>query len=225
MNITIMENLVGTLLLPIVGKKWATSLTLFMIVWFVWFVGPSSSILRAASMGSMSLIAILLGRQYWALCALGITSGVMLIIHGDWVFDVSFELSVLSTLGIILFGGNPTQASSATASVSLSLWKQILRSLWGLCRENIRLTLAAQVFTIPFVMMYFHRLSLIAPITNLAIGWVIAPITAVGWIAVLSGFFVLYVGQVFAWMDWILLDYLIRTIQFFGHIPLASFGW
>jgi competence protein ComEC len=57
-NITIMESLIGMILLPLVGKRIASFLTIVMIMWFVWFVGPSSSIIRAAIMGSLSLIAV-----------------------------------------------------------------------------------------------------------------------------------------------------------------------
>lgn len=225
MNISIMEGLMGKLLLPIVGKVKATVLTLMMILWFVWFVGPTSSIVRAAMMGSMSLIAIVYGRQYWALLSWVITCGIMLIIHSSWARDISFQLSAGATLGIILFGTHkeifPANGETNPSSILAAWGKNFLR----IARENIHLTLAAQVFTIPVTMLYFHRISLVSPLTNLAIGWAITPITWLGWMTVLTGWCVLYVGQRIGWIDWILLEYLIRTIYFFGHLPLVSFGW
>jgi len=202
-NISIMESLISFILLPCIGKRWASIVTVGIIVWFVWFVGPSPSIIRAAIMGSISLIAVLFGRQYWAILAWIVTCGSMLIIHIGWLSDISFQLSALATLGIILFG----------------------RKEKNMMLENLRLTLAAQTFTIPLIFFSFHRISFISPVANLAIGWVIAPVTLVGWATILFGSVVLYVGQVIAWIDWILLEYLIKTIQLMSRIPFASLGW
>ncbi len=239
MNITIMEDLVGKMLLPVVGKRVATALTLLLIIWFVWFVGPASSIIRAAIMGSLSLIAVLFGRQYWAFLTLLLTVGIMLIIHFNWLFEISFQLSALATLGIILFSGqrkdaNKTFAAAADLQNSFQrpyvFWVnnivgKVASPVWSLMKENVRLTLAAQVFTIPLTMLYFHRLSLVSPLTNLAIGWVISPVTLAGWVTVLLGFFVLYAGQAVAWIDWLFLEYLIRTIQIMSRLPFASLGF
>lgn len=200
MNITIITDIVATSLLPIVGKRIAAVLTLLLIVWFVWFVGASSSIIRAAIMGSVSLLAILFGRQYWAILSWALAVGIMLLIHFSWLFEISFQLSALATLGIILFG----------------------RKEKNRIQENLRLTLAAQVFTIPLIMMYFHRISLIAPLSNLAIGWLIAPLTILGWATSVAGWIWLPLGQVIAWFDWVLLEYMIRAIHLSSIIPFAS---
>lgn len=249
-NITIMEDLIGMMLLPLVGKRWAAAITIGIIVWFVWFVGVSASVVRAAIMGSMSLIAILFGRQYWALLSWAITVGIMLIINIGWVADISFQLSALATLGIILFGSGKDLRPALVAhknfdpdssagqkfviapsrglyriSSMIRIFVKWSRFVWSIIRDDLRLTLAAQVFTIPITLFTFHRFSLISPWANIAIGWVIAPVTMLGWMTVLLGFFVLYAGQVVAWIDWILLEYIIRTIQLLSQIPLASFGW
>lgn len=272
-NISIMESLIGMILLPLVGKRLASAFTIGVIVWFVWFVGPSPSVIRAAIMGSLSLIAILFGRQYWAILSWIITVGIMLIIHIGWLFDISFQLSAMATLGIILFGGKessvsnnqrvttarvPTDTRSDANLSQKSIWSLIYSHLtedsykektsaargliggirgwqdplyslgkmvWKFAGDSLHLTLAAQVFTIPLILFSFHRFSLIAPLANLAIGWVIAPVTLLGWVTVLAGFWVLWIGQVVAWIDWIFLEYLIRTVYFMSRLPMSSFGW
>ena len=210
-NISIMEDLIGKVLLPIVGKWWASLLTIGVVIWFVWFVGFSPSIVRAAIMGSMSLIAVLFGRQYWAILSWTITVGIMLIINARWLTDISFQLSALATLGIILFGNKKESVGH--------------RGIWHMLSDDLRLTLSAQVFTIPLILFSFHRLSLVSPLSNLAIGWVIAPVTMMGWLTIFVGYISLYAGQIFAWIDWVLLEYIIRTIQIVSRIPFASIGW
>ncbi len=239
-NITIMEDLIGTLLLPFVGKRWASLITIGIIVWFVWFVGLSPSVIRAAIMGSLSLIAVLFGRQYWALLSWAVTVCIMLIVHIGWLTDISFQLSALATLGIIVFGkkkGNavyevramPADVFHTDGCPATGLGYQLVHTMYhsvlSFIGDDLRLTLAAQVCTIPLTVMTFHRFSLISPLANLAIGWVIAPVTMLGWITVFGGSVVLYAGQIVAWIDWLLLEYVIRTVQFLSQIPFASFGW
>lgn len=200
MNITIIADIVARALVPIMGKRTASMATILGIVWFVWFVGASSTIVRAAIMGSISLLSIVFGRQYWALLSLVLAVGTMLLINFSWLFDVSFQLSALATLGIILFGKTE---------------KNILRN-------NLRLTLAAQVFTIPVILFTFHRISLIAPISNLLIGWIIGPLTVLGWATALAGWIWLPLGQIIAWVDWVFLEYLVRMVIVTSKIPFAS---
>lgn len=200
MNITIIMDIVAKTLLPIVGKRIAGMIMLFGIVWFVWFVGPSSTIVRAAIMGSISLLSVLFGRQYWAILSWIIAVGVMLLVNFLWLFEISFQLSAMATLGIILFG----------------------RKEKNIIMENLRLTLSAQVFTIPIIMFYFHRISLIAPISNLVIGWLIAPLTIMGWVTAVLGALWLPLGQIIAWFDWALLQYMIGVVTLMSRIPFAS---
>ena len=91
--------------------------------------------------------------------------------------------------------------------------------------DDLRITLAAQVFTIPLIFWYFHRLSLISPVTNILIGWTIAPVTVLGFASVMAGWIWLPLGFVCAWPAWVLLEYLIRVVMLTGMIPAASVGW
>lgn len=200
MNITIIMDIVAKLLMPLVGKRIAGVIMLFGIVWFVSFVGASSTIVRAAIMGSISLLSILFGRQYWAILSWALAIGIMLLVNFEWLFEISFQLSAAATLGIIVFN------------------KKQKNIFW----ENLHLTLAAQVFTIPLILFYFRRISLIAPLSNVAIGLIIAPLTVLGWITAIVGSIWLPLGQVIAWFDWALLQYLITVIIFIGRIPFAS---
>jgi competence protein ComEC len=209
MNIAILSHMVASSLTWSIGKRWATAVTLVVILLFVWFVGFSPSIVRAAIMGSLSLIAILLGRMYLSLLSWVVTVGVMLIINPSWIGDISFQLSTMATLGILMFGKSTYKGSWLVSTV----------------KENLHLTLAAQVFTIPLILFHFQRISLIAPVSNLLIGWVIAPLTALGWMTIFVGNFVLLGGMILAWIDWVLLEYIIRTVYIASLVPGASIGW
>lgn len=202
MNISIVAALIGKVLMRLVSKRIASLLTILGITLFVWFVGPSASVVRAAIMGSISLLAIVTGRQYWSLFSWFLAVSAMILINFQWLFDISFQLSALATLGIILFG----------------------KAEKNFLMTDLRLTLAAQTFTIPLILFYFHRISLISPVSNMLIGWLIAPLTMFGWATVFLGALWLPLGQIIAWIDWTLLQYLLFVVNFTSKIPFASFG-
>lgn len=235
MNIAILINLVNMLLLNFIGRRMASLLTIFFITGFVWFVGSSPSVVRAAIMGSISLLAVIFGRQTWALLSWLLAVSIMLLLNLSWLTDLSFQLSALATLGIILFAGERGTAqvgppfaahppSFSPLPAPRRVWAALAYLGWKLIRDDLRLTLAAQVFTIPLILFYFHRMSLISPLSNLLIGWVLSPLTALGMLTALLGWLWLPLGQVLAWIAWVPLTYLIKVVEWTSKIPLASVG-
>ncbi|EKD87284.1 MAG: hypothetical protein ACD_36C00162G0001 [uncultured bacterium] len=203
MNISIVAGILGGMFTVVMSKRVASLVILLAIWWFVLFVGPSASIVRAAIMGSISLLAVVSGRQYWSIFSWVLATTAMLLLNFQWLFDISFQLSVLATLGIILFGKTE---------------KNILLS-------DLRLTLSAQVFTIPIILYHFHRISLISPVSNILIGWLIGPLTMLGWGTVFFGSLWLPLGKIIAWIDWTLLSYLVAVVTWTAKVPFASLGF
>lgn len=269
MNITIIASLVSLTLLRFVSRRIASLLTILLIIGFVWFVGLSPSVIRAAIMGCISLLAVIFGKQQWALFSWALAVGIMLLINFGWLGDISFQLSALATLGIILFGNKEyTQKArvsilkSTEAPYNITLWvlgllfgngaslseegeaargykqtiraslknilpllNQLLKFLWLFIKDDLRITLAAQVFTIPIIIFQFHRISLVSPLSNVLIGWMIAPITILGMFAAGIGYVWLPLGQVVAWFSWVLLEYLVLVVSLTSKFPFASLAW
>ncbi len=284
MNITILADLVSLTLLRFVSRRIASLLTIVIIIGFILFVGISPSVIRAGIMGSITLLAVIFGRQTWALLSLLLAVSVMLIISPSWIADVGFQLSVLATLGIILFGGRISKASElffsaahagASRGVSFAAHpsspmsfsrrresivgssieprmtgsakgmtvlettplaapssqnffgspRLYLHFFYSLIADDLRITLAAQVFTIPVLLVGFHRISLISPLSNILIGWIIQPLTVLGLITVIAGWVWLPLGQVFAWITWVPLQYVLTAISFTSMIPFTSIAW
>lgn len=215
MNITILASLINLTLLRVISRRIASLLTVLVIIGFVWFVGPAPSIIRAAIMGIIALLSVILGKPYWAIWSYVLAVTIMLVLNPLWIYDLSFQLSALATLGIILFGGKTTEKKPLRIA-------SVVRSSIS---DDLRLTLAAQVFTIPLILVTFHRLSLVSPLSNVLIGWTIAPLTVMGWLIATLGWMWLPLGQIIAWPSWVFLEYLIQVIAVTGSIPGASVGW
>lgn len=211
MNVSILVNLIAKIT-SFLGKKASSIVTICLIVIFTLFVGASPSIVRAAIMGSVSLLATCFGRLNWGLLSLFLAAGTMLLFKLDLIKDLSFQLSFLATFGIILAN------RKRECQVSKSPSKQLLSAI----RQNFRLTLSAQIFTLPVILINFQRISLISPIVNLMIEWVVQPIMIVGFVVAILGWIWQPLGIIPAWIVWVPLTYFIKVVELFSKVPGAS---
>ncbi|HEY6609453.1 MAG TPA: ComEC/Rec2 family competence protein, partial [Candidatus Limnocylindria bacterium] len=100
------------------------------------------------------LVGRLGGSRAHAASALVMAALIMLVAAPPVLWDVGFQLSLLATAGLIWFG--------ASVERRLPRWP-------GWIREPIALTLAAQLTTLPVILVNFERLSLVAPIANVLV--------------------------------------------------------
>lgn len=211
MNISILANLTAKTTL-FLGRKASSIITISLIVLFIIFVGASPSAVRAAIMGSLSLLSIYFGRQNWGLLSLFLASGIMIIFNFGLIKNISFQLSFLATLGILLAGKKLDRQNK----------KGLQNRLISFLKDNLMLTLSAQLFTLPIILFNFRRLSLIAPIANLSVEWVIQPLMVLGFITSIMGWIWQPLGIIPAWMTWVPLTYLITMVNLLAKIPGAS---
>lgn len=209
MNITILVSLFFSTFIQFLPRWVASILTVGVIALFVWFVGSSPSVIRAAIMGCITLLAPLTGRVSIALVTWAIASGSMLLFHPAWISDISYQLSVLASLGMILF-----------SRTTINGQNKLIQTI----QKELTTTLSAQVFTLPLIFVVFGRISLISPITNLLIGWTIPVITVLGLLLSFVGIFWLPLAYPIAWVSWVFLEFLIKVVMITSQIPLASIG-
>ena len=156
-NIAIVAALVAAAARPVErrGGRWSAAvLVTATVAGYVVLTGATQSVVRAALMAGALLVARLGGSRAHAGSALGLAAFVMLLVAPSLLWDVGFQLSLLATGGLIWFGG-PIERR-------LAGWP-------GLIREPVALTLAAQVTTLPVILVNFERLSLVAPVANVLV--------------------------------------------------------
>ncbi len=193
------------------GRKFSIIATFLLIFGFLVLVGREPTIIRAAIMGCLSLLAVYFGKKEWSLLSLILAASTMLIYNPDWIDDISFQLSFLATLGIIVLAGKiEVQAKG--------LINEIIRET----KINLKTTLAAQIFTLPLIFIYFKRISLVAPLSNILIGWTITPIMTIGIFMILVSLIWLPLGAILGWANWALISYLMFIIKITAAIPFAS---
>lgn len=210
LTISVLISMFNLVLPRFLRRPIANIVSLTIIIGYVWLVGVTPSVLRAAIMAGISLIAVSLGRQKWPILAWILAVISMLLLNPPWIADLSFQLSAMASLGIILFGSNKETNQ---------------KTFFSFVKDNLRISLAAQVLTVPIVMIQFHRISLVSPLSNILIGWLIAPIMALGFVMVIVGYIWLPLGMIAGWFVWVPLTYVIWVINWTSRLPFASISF
>lgn len=209
-NISILATIISVCT-SFLRRKISILINILLIVAFVIFVGPQPPVVRAAIMGVLTFSSTYFGRKSWGLLSLILSSLVMIIVMPAWLFELSFQLSVAATFGIILL---VPKVQNKKRSLFGELLYDFKMSLWT--------TLAAQIFTLPIIFMVFRRISLIAPLTNMLIGPLVAPIMVLGLCVVAFGSISSLLALPFVWSSWALLSVLIWIVEVTARIPFAS---
>lgn len=208
-NITIiavaLQQVAKQLFLP---KKLTFILAFLIILMFVIMTGASASVVRAAVMGVLGLIALNVERKGNITVALLFAGILMLLVNPKILrFDVGFQLSFLCTMGIIY-----------VSPIFLSWIKKIPKIL----AEPLALTIAAQITATPIIIYNFQRLSLIAPLANILVLPLVPSAMFFGFLAGSIGIIFLPLGQVINWISWLFLTYIIFVIEKLSYLPFSS---
>lgn len=218
-NISLISNLIAKFTF-FLGRKASAIISFLGIGVFILFVGPSPTVVRAGIMGGISLLGVYFGRQVFALWSLVLTGIIMVFIDFNMLSNVSFQLSFFSTLGILVFAPAPVKYTTIEKDSNLIylILIDIKRVFW----ENLRTTLAAQVGTLPIILFTFKRISIISPLTNVLVGWTVAPATIFGLMASLIGLIIPQLGWVISWVSYVFLSIFVFIVDITSQIPFAS---
>ncbi len=124
---------------------------------YAFLTGLTPSVTRAALMFSLFLTADLFRRRNNPFNTLAVAAFLMLLIHPPLVRDAAFQLSYMAVLGILAF--------YRPFSRPLLTGLPVIDKAGSL----VAVSLAAQTATFPLILYYFHRLSLLSPLTNVLV--------------------------------------------------------
>ena len=220
-NIAILIAILVNVAEKFMSRRSAVIFAISGIVLYTILVGADASVVRAAIMGGIYLIANRwLGRPNFAYASLFLSGLLMTLVNPFTLWDVGFQLSFTATLGLMLYGTPFTQWTRNR----LLRWldEGIVNRVMGLLSEAVLITLAAQVLTLPLMMAYFGQLSLISLVSNAFILPAQPGVMIWGGLATLAGLVVPFVGQVFAWVAWLFLSYTIWLVRLFARVPAAT---
>lgn len=183
-NVTVVAGWTMLLFTRWFHRRLAIILGICSIIGYVLLAGATAAVVRAGIMSTSAWIGQLWGREADSMWLLGLAGWAMLMGNPAYASDIGFQLSMAATAGI--------------------LWFRPAGNLWA--------TLAAQAATLPLILHHFGDLSVIAPLANILLLWLVPPIMQVGAIG-------LVIGPV-NWLVWPMLKLMTTTVIF-----LSGWSW
>ncbi len=193
-------------------KKIVIAFAVVVVLFYAALSGLVPPVIRAAVMGILSVGGVFLEREKATLNLLGAAVLGMLLWDPFYLYDVSFQLSVGASAGILIFYR------------PLLSYLQKIYYLKNWIREGIALSTAAQVLTLPIVLYDFHAFPLFFIPANLFVTpfleWVIiagllAAAVSLLFVPLAGG--TLYVSDYLMWCG-------LRLNFYLSSLPKASIG-
>lgn len=188
-----------------------TLLSVIALIFYVLLVGPEPSVLRAATMASVVMIAHLMGRRGGATQALALCVIVLLIADPWLATSYGFQLSVLATLGILELA----PALASRLSTRMPTWLAL----------TLAVSIAAQMACLPVLVQLQSGLSTYSIPANLLAEPLVAPITVLGILACLFSPTLPWLSGLLTWVaslgTWLILE----VARLFAEAPAATLNW
>ena len=198
MNVTMVSGFFTGMFSQFFKRQWVVILTITVLIFYCVISGLQPSILRATIMLVFMLLGQLFGRQYTPLYGLLLAAGSMLLVSPTLLWDIGFQLSFASTLGIMYI-------------------KPHIPVL-PLIGEDVTTTISAQLATLPILLGSFGTYGLLSVVVNALVLWTIPPLMVLGGVGGLVGLAVAPVGKGILFLCLPFLWYFEKVVLFFGSL-------
>ena len=184
------------------------------------FVGASPGILRAALMSCLLVVGSQLNRRTFVPASLAFATLVLSLGDPNVLLDIGFQLSFLAVLGLSLFA-DPLSVRFRRL-LAMFLPARAVNVLHSLLNEPLIVSIAAQIATLPLIILYFGRLSLAALPVNLLIVPVQPAVLLLGMAAAIVYAFVPALGMLIFWVDLVFVSWTIAVVRAFATLGFAE---
>lgn len=189
------------------GRKKTILLTTCIILFYSIITGLQVPVLRAAIMAILSYLGQILGKEKTGWWILAFTAGAMLLYNPNWLLSISFQLSFMATLAVVVVG---------------PILVKCLHKVPNILREDLAVTLGAQALTLPIIALNFNQLSLVGVVVNTLVLWTVPVVMITGFISLGLGIINTFLGQITGLIPSILITYFLNIVDLFSNIPGAN---
>ena len=199
-NLTLLTAIVMAASAWLLGRRPAALLAIFAALSYGILIGPDPPVQRAMWMAIVFATAHLLGRGSSALYAVTASAGIMVGLEPHILLDLSFQLTLAGTLGIVLL-------MPALSQQFLSGEQGVIASV----RDAALMTLVAGLATMPLIILHFERAALVGLPANLLVtplfSWMLLGSAATAIIGLCSDAVAFALGWPLAWLPlrWLVL--------------------
>jgi competence protein ComEC len=216
-NITIIAAIFSWFFLFFFRRPIAFWFSVAGIAIFAILTGAQASVVRAAIMGVLVLLAQREGRLSDPRNALVLTGALMVFISPRILrYDIGFQLSFAATIGLIY------------VAPLIKRYFERLPSFFNF-RETFVMTLSAQFFVLPLLIYYFKNLSLVSLPANIIVLPIIPFAMLLGALTGVAGLILPFLGQLVGYFAWLVSEFELGVIKLFAKPSWAAvsvqFNW
>ncbi len=166
------------------GGKWLTGGLVVLVLWgFAFLSGLSPSVIRAVVMYSLYVLASVFSEsRFSGTSSVSLAAFLMLVCQPLYLFDISFQLSFVAVLSILLV---------------YPILERLVHFRWGICTylwRCLALSASAQLGTLPFILYYFGTFPTYFLLANLVVTPLSVCILGFSFAALVSGLPILVKG-------------------------------
>ncbi len=216
-NITIIAAIFSWFFLFFFRRPVAFWFSVAGIAVFAILTGAQASVVRAAIMGVLVLLARREGRLSDPRNALALTGALMVFLSPRILrYDIGFQLSFAATIGLIY------------VAPLIEKYFEKLPNFFNF-RETFVMTLSAQFFVLPLLIYYFKNLSLVSLPANIIVLPVVPYAMLLGAITGVAGLILPFLGQLVGYFAWLVSAFELGVIKLFAKPDWAAvsvqFNW
>jgi len=200
-NVTfVVSFLMGVLTLFLTRRK-AIFFVILGIILYLFLSGFEAPLIRAAVMSSLLFLGQEKGRMVSSWRIFFLTAALMLIYSPDWIGDIGFILSFVSTGSLMLFEKRIREKFAKVPEV---------------LKEGFSTSLAAQIGVAPILFVTFGQFNIWSPLINALVLWTVPYIMILGSIGGAMGLIIPFLGKFTLLMSYPFLWWFTEIVQIFG---------
>jgi len=188
-------------------RKIVSVITIPFVVLYCFITGANPPAVRALVLSIVVLMGYVLEREPDMLNNLALAALIILIFNPLSLFDASFQLSFLATLGIVY--------------LVPFFQKNFAKILPEWFASPLAVSVSAQIGVAPLIAYYFNKVSVIALLANLFVVPILGIILSIGLAASVAGLFSIPVARFISLLNFVFLRYFISAIKFFSAFRFA----
>ena len=214
LHLAVIVSLVNKLIEKVIYNRYLKAITVLLTVLFMAALcGFTKSIIRAGLCYIIYAMSIVLKRDNTPENTLGAAVTLILIAEPFAILSVSFQLSVLATLGI----------TAAALPVTKYLKEYVFKNTWLIYIVDLAVvTLSALLFTLPVTAWIFGYVSVVAVIANILVAYAVT--LALYFAAAGLVFYCIFplIGQILLVAASLVTRYVNFIINMLGSLPFAA---
>jgi len=200
-NVTFVVSFLMMSLITFLPRRKMMPFVILGIVLYLFISGFEAPLVRAAIMATVAFIVQGTGRLISGWRNLILTAGIMLVYRPDWLMDIGFILSFVSTGSLMLF--------EAKINKRLKLVPEVLK-------EGLSTSLAAQIGVAPILFVTFGQFNIWSPVVNALVLWTVPILMIFGAVGGIAGLLVPILGKIVLYLCYPLLIWFTSIVSLFN---------